>query len=88
MTSSIPFEGVKDTKVVIRVIQGDLPSITVDARMSLIQALCSLMIRCWSIDSFKRPTAAECRKEIEWMASHFNFWLNNLSLNIFYSSQW
>lgn len=69
MTNSIPFEDVKDAIVIKRVIQGDLPSITNDSRMSLIQALCSLMTACWSIDPTKRPTAMDCSDSIAWMAS-------------------
>ncbi|KIO25823.1 hypothetical protein M407DRAFT_24877 [Tulasnella calospora MUT 4182] len=68
MTNTIPFHDVKKNDMVINcVIQGHLPSVTEDARMSLIRALCSLMVRCWSINPDKRPTAEECRKVISWM---------------------
>lgn len=70
MTNSIPFQDVKDFVVIKRVIQGDLPSIAGEARIMMIQALCSLMAKCWSIDPTKRPTAEECRKSITWMASN------------------
>ncbi|KIO17840.1 hypothetical protein M407DRAFT_49961, partial [Tulasnella calospora MUT 4182] len=61
MTNTIPFHDVKKNAIVInRVIQGHLPSVTEDARMSLIRALCPLMVRCWSINPDKRPTAEEC----------------------------
>ncbi|KIO18076.1 hypothetical protein M407DRAFT_32246 [Tulasnella calospora MUT 4182] len=44
MTNTIPFHDVKkDSLVINRVIQGHLPSVTEDALMSLIRALCSLM---------------------------------------------
>ncbi|KIO33889.1 hypothetical protein M407DRAFT_49968, partial [Tulasnella calospora MUT 4182] len=66
MTNSIPFQDVRNTTtVIVRLIRGDLPSISNDARMLLIQALCSLMIKCWSIDPKKRPTAEECCKSVE-----------------------
>ncbi|KIO25821.1 hypothetical protein M407DRAFT_24875 [Tulasnella calospora MUT 4182] len=68
MTNTIPFHDVKKNAMVINcVIQGQLPSVTEDARMSLIRALCSLMVRCWSMNPEKRPTAEECRKLISWM---------------------
>ncbi|KIO20488.1 hypothetical protein M407DRAFT_29895 [Tulasnella calospora MUT 4182] len=68
MTNTIPFHDVKKNAMVINcVIQGHLPSVTEDARMSLIRALCSLMVRCWSMNPDKRPTAEECRKLISWM---------------------
>ncbi|KAG8932156.1 hypothetical protein FRC01_000204 [Tulasnella sp. 417] len=68
MTNTIPFHDIKKDAIVIkRVIQGHLPSVTQDARMSLIRALCSLMVKCWNFHPDKRPTAAECRKLISWM---------------------
>ncbi|KIO28900.1 hypothetical protein M407DRAFT_21977 [Tulasnella calospora MUT 4182] len=68
MTNAIPFEDVStDIRVVERVIQGDLPSITDDVRVSSIMALCSLMAQCWNILPRERPTAQECQSSIEWM---------------------
>ncbi|KIO28197.1 hypothetical protein M407DRAFT_22675 [Tulasnella calospora MUT 4182] len=68
MTNTIPFHDIKKDAIVINhVIQGHLPSVTEDARMSLIRALCSLMVQCWSLDPDKRPTAEQCRKLISWM---------------------
>ncbi|KAG8912299.1 hypothetical protein FRC01_005169 [Tulasnella sp. 417] len=68
MTNTIPFHDIKrDVIVIYRVIQGHLPSVTQDARMSLILALCALMVQCWNFHPDKRPTAAECRKLISWM---------------------
>ncbi|KIO19749.1 hypothetical protein M407DRAFT_48863, partial [Tulasnella calospora MUT 4182] len=61
MTNSIPFQDISaDVIVVERVIRGDLPSITDDTRMSLIQELCSLMMRCWNYNPTERPTATDC----------------------------
>ncbi|KAG8959866.1 hypothetical protein FRC05_007225 [Tulasnella sp. 425] len=68
MTNSIPFQDVDvDNAVVIRVLTGNLPSVTNDARMALIKALCSLALECWSSDPQKRPSAEDCRKSIDWM---------------------
>ncbi|KAG8925556.1 hypothetical protein FRC01_009993 [Tulasnella sp. 417] len=68
MTNTIPFHDVKKDAIVInRVIQGHLPAVTEDARMSLVRALCSLMVQCWSIDPDRRPSAEECYKAISWM---------------------
>ncbi|KAG8930458.1 hypothetical protein FRC01_002740 [Tulasnella sp. 417] len=68
MTNTIPFHDIKKDAIVIKhVIQGRMPSVTEDARMSLIRALCTLMLQCWSINPEKRPTAEECRKLISWM---------------------
>ncbi|KAG8925664.1 hypothetical protein FRC01_009850 [Tulasnella sp. 417] len=68
MTNTIPFHDVKKDAIVInRVVQGHLPSITEDARMSLIRALCSLMVQCWKIDPTERPTAEGCQKLVSWM---------------------
>lgn len=66
MTNAIPFQDVStDVKVVERVIQGDLPSLTDDVRVSSIMALCSLMAQCWNILPRERPTAEECQSSIE-----------------------
>ncbi|KIO26918.1 hypothetical protein M407DRAFT_23856 [Tulasnella calospora MUT 4182] len=68
MTGFIPFQNVrKDSMVIKRVIQGDLPSVTNHVRMSLIMQLCSIIIKCWSINPSERPTAEDCRKFIAWM---------------------
>ncbi|KAG9042995.1 hypothetical protein FS837_010148 [Tulasnella sp. UAMH 9824] len=67
ITDSIPFQDVKDAMVIKRIAKGDLPSISSDARMLLMQALCSLVEHCWSFDPSRRPTAEECRNAIHWM---------------------
>ncbi|KIO27943.1 hypothetical protein M407DRAFT_22850 [Tulasnella calospora MUT 4182] len=68
MTNSIPFQHVqKDSMIIKHVIDGKLPSVTDHTRMSLILELCSLMIKCWSINPGERPTAEDCRKLMRWM---------------------
>ncbi|KIO33146.1 hypothetical protein M407DRAFT_18008 [Tulasnella calospora MUT 4182] len=68
MTNSIPFQDVhRGTTVIKRVILGELPSLTGDARMALILQLCTLMSECWSTDPSKRPRAEDCVNSLQWM---------------------
>ncbi|KAG9018290.1 hypothetical protein FRB90_011620 [Tulasnella sp. 427] len=68
MFGRVPFHDVKAEAVVIwRVMQGDLPCLTDDARMTLIRALCTLMMQCWSLDPDQRPKAVDCVAELSWM---------------------
>ncbi|KAG9023742.1 hypothetical protein FS837_005644, partial [Tulasnella sp. UAMH 9824] len=67
MTNTIPFQDVGDGLVIKSVVRGDLPSISSDARMLLIQALCSLMRQCWSVEPAKRPSAKDCRDSMGWI---------------------
>lgn len=70
MTNSIPFQDVQvETVVVARVIQGNLPSVTDEARLSLVRELYSLMTMCWTMNPTGRPTAEYCRKSMDWMVS-------------------
>ncbi|KIO18370.1 hypothetical protein M407DRAFT_225855, partial [Tulasnella calospora MUT 4182] len=69
MTNYIPFHDVKEPKVINRIVRGDLPSVSNDTRMMLMQALCSLVGQCWSVDPSKRPAAKDCRESMEWMVS-------------------
>ncbi|KIO23338.1 hypothetical protein M407DRAFT_214839 [Tulasnella calospora MUT 4182] len=70
MTNSIPFQDVRKDSIIIKhVIDGKLPSVTKHGRMSLIITLCSLMIKCWSINPCERPTAEDCRKLMSHMVS-------------------
>ncbi|KIO31392.1 hypothetical protein M407DRAFT_67991 [Tulasnella calospora MUT 4182] len=73
MTDSIPFQDVKDAVVIKRIVRGDLPSISSDARMLLVQALCTLVGQCWTVDPSTRPTAEYCREAIQWMVRSAGF---------------
>ncbi|KIO28997.1 hypothetical protein M407DRAFT_21898 [Tulasnella calospora MUT 4182] len=67
MTNSIPFHDVKEAVVINLIVRGDLPTISNDVRMLLIQELCSVVGRCWTLDPSKRPAAKDCRESISWM---------------------
>ncbi|KAG9019834.1 hypothetical protein FRB90_003423 [Tulasnella sp. 427] len=67
MTNDFPFQGFHDMEVIVKVVQGNVPSITDDARMSSIVELCKLVTRCWSTSPLERPTATECHMAISWM---------------------
>ncbi|KAG8994803.1 hypothetical protein FRB90_000340 [Tulasnella sp. 427] len=68
MFGCVPFHDVtKETAVMWRVLQGDLPCLTDNARMALIQALSTLMMQCWSLDPDRRPKAEDCVVALSWM---------------------
>ncbi|KAG9033334.1 hypothetical protein FS837_002493, partial [Tulasnella sp. UAMH 9824] len=68
MTESLPFEdAASEIAVVERVLEGQLPSLTDNAHLSLIHELCSLMNMCWEVKPSQRPTADSCRRSIEKM---------------------
>ncbi|KIO18802.1 hypothetical protein M407DRAFT_83561 [Tulasnella calospora MUT 4182] len=68
MTNSLPFQDAStDIVVVKRVLGGELPSLTDNAHLSLIQELCSLMNMCWKNSPTERPTADYCRASIRAM---------------------
>lgn len=76
MTNSIPFKDVEmDCVVFTRVILGDLPSVSDNARVTVVQALHSLMTDCWSLDPSKRPSAEDCRNSLSQMVSSGSFGL-------------
>ncbi|KAG8994863.1 hypothetical protein FRB90_000332 [Tulasnella sp. 427] len=64
----VPFHDVPAEGAVIwRVLQGDLPCLTDDARMTFLQALSTLMMQCWSLDPDRRPKADDCMLALSWM---------------------
>lgn len=89
MTGSIPFENIiKDATVILRITKGDLPTITDNARMSLIKALCSLMTACWSVNPQNRPSAEDCQKTINWMVSNADLRTMTCKIDHVRYSQW
>lgn len=70
ITNRIPFEDdTLEAAIVWNVIHGKLPSIHEDAQLAQIIALCSVMRDCWKFKPEDRPHAADCCKEVKWMAS-------------------
>ncbi|KIO25221.1 hypothetical protein M407DRAFT_75977, partial [Tulasnella calospora MUT 4182] len=70
ITDNYPFPEAKTTKsITIKVIAGLLPSLYDDVQLSQIGTLCSLMARCWKSEPKERPSAAECRRVIQWAVS-------------------
>ncbi|KAG9019835.1 hypothetical protein FRB90_003424 [Tulasnella sp. 427] len=67
MTNDFPFQEFHDMEVIVKVVQGNVPSISDDARMLSIVKLCKLVTRCWSTSPVERPTATECHMAISWM---------------------
>lgn len=68
MTEFLPFEDAKsDVVVVKRVLGGELPSLTENDDLRLIDELCSLMNMCWRNNPTERPTATRCRESIKQM---------------------
>ncbi|KAG8947577.1 hypothetical protein FRC04_010627 [Tulasnella sp. 424] len=70
MTGTFPFEEVSlGSAVIVRVIQGRLPSIDTHVYMAQVRALCTLMTECWSASPSSRPAAERCRTDLRWMTS-------------------
>lgn len=70
MTDRAPFEVLKrDSAVMLKVIQGELPLLHEDAEVAQVTALCSLMTDCWKYKPENRPHVNQCCKEVGWMVS-------------------
>ncbi|KAG9030402.1 hypothetical protein FS837_003283 [Tulasnella sp. UAMH 9824] len=70
MTDKVPFEGLKrDSAIMFKVIQGEVPLIHEEADVGQVVALCSLMTDCWRYKSEDRPEVDQCCKEVKWMVS-------------------
>ncbi|KIO17386.1 hypothetical protein M407DRAFT_32944 [Tulasnella calospora MUT 4182] len=70
VTDNYPFPEAKTNKLItIKVIQGLLPSLYDDGQLSQIGDLCYVMERCWKSEPKQRPSAAECRRSLQWMPS-------------------
>ncbi|KAG8917105.1 hypothetical protein FRC01_002663, partial [Tulasnella sp. 417] len=70
MIYRVPFDDLKrDYAVVLKVIQGAVPSVREEAHLGQIMALCSLMMDCWKFEAKHRPHIEQCWKEVRWMPS-------------------
>ena len=70
VTDNYPFPEAKKTNLItIKVIAGLLPSLYEDVQLSQIGGLCYLMLQCWKSKPKERPSAAECRRAIQWVVS-------------------
>lgn len=67
ITGNFPFSEEKDIVIVPRIVRGDIPDVSDNARLQQIKVLCSLMMECWRLDANERPTAIKCQKTISWM---------------------
>lgn len=59
ITDKVPFEGegAKESQIVLRIVQHDLPSLKDVSRFSLISPLRTLIENCWRTDPEERPSA-------------------------------
>ncbi|KAG8972921.1 hypothetical protein FRC05_009475, partial [Tulasnella sp. 425] len=68
MTGNFPFYDENNIMVIVRLATGNLPTVGDNQQLSQLQALCSLMTDCWSIEPSKRPTSSSCTEYINrWM---------------------
>ncbi|KAG8915743.1 Mitogen-activated protein kinase kinase kinase mlk-1, partial [Tulasnella sp. 417] len=68
MTGNFPFYGENESAVSVRLATGNLPGVGDNQQLSQLQALCSLMTDCWSLDPDRRPTISLCAEYIRrWM---------------------
>ncbi|KIO28317.1 hypothetical protein M407DRAFT_71987 [Tulasnella calospora MUT 4182] len=68
MTGNFPFYGENESTVIVRLATGNLPTVGDNQQLSQLQALCSLMTDCWSLDPDRRPTSSSCAEYIRrWM---------------------
>ncbi|KIO17734.1 hypothetical protein M407DRAFT_32595 [Tulasnella calospora MUT 4182] len=70
MTEKLPFYELKsEAAVLLRVIQGQVPSPSEYEPLSEIVRLCSLMTDCWAFDPRERPIISRCCNEVKWVPS-------------------
>ncbi|KIO18574.1 hypothetical protein M407DRAFT_31767 [Tulasnella calospora MUT 4182] len=67
VTDNIPFPEANEVTVVRRLATGESPQLGDNKKFRQTQALCSLIMDCWALDSSERPTAEKCSTEISWM---------------------
>ncbi|KIO28291.1 hypothetical protein M407DRAFT_22500 [Tulasnella calospora MUT 4182] len=70
ITNNYPFPEAKTNGfIIIKVIQGLLPSLYDDDQLSEIGQLCYVMVRCWKPEPKERLSAAECQSALQWIPS-------------------
>ncbi|KIO23594.1 hypothetical protein M407DRAFT_77889 [Tulasnella calospora MUT 4182] len=70
MTDKVPFGELKrDCAIILKVVQGTVPSIHEEAQLAQVIRLCSLMRDCWKFKPENRPDATHCCREIKWIVS-------------------
>lgn len=68
ITDNYPFPETKSQSIItIKVIKGQLPSIYKDDQLSQVHQLCDVMVRCWKAEPKERPSAADCRRALQWI---------------------
>ncbi|KAG9048659.1 hypothetical protein FS837_012287 [Tulasnella sp. UAMH 9824] len=68
ITDNYPFPETESQSIItIKVIKGQLPSIHKDEQLSQVHQLCDVMVRCWKAEPKERPSAADCRKALQWI---------------------
>ncbi|KAG9047932.1 hypothetical protein FS837_001189 [Tulasnella sp. UAMH 9824] len=62
LTGDFPFDAIKrEDDVILRIIEGNIPSINEHPYLSQVDLLCKLIKRCWDMDPDRRASAVECR---------------------------
>ncbi|KIO19309.1 hypothetical protein M407DRAFT_31026 [Tulasnella calospora MUT 4182] len=68
VTDNYPFPETKNQNMVtIKVMKGQLPSVYKDDQLSQVHQLCDVMVRCWKAEPKARPSAADCRRALQWI---------------------
>ncbi|KAG8911711.1 hypothetical protein FRC00_005961, partial [Tulasnella sp. 408] len=67
VTGNFPFDAENDSSAVLCIVEGRLPVVSGNARLSQVMALSNLMIDCWNSYPSRRPTANACERQVHWM---------------------
>ncbi|KAG9017052.1 hypothetical protein FRB90_001990 [Tulasnella sp. 427] len=69
ITGLYPFEDLQSKgRITFTIAQGQLPQLREHGQLSQIESLCELMLRCWRRSPETRPSAKECKADLETMA--------------------